>query len=445
MPVSHAKLPKRCSPEQAVARIPDGACITVSGTISLLLPRLLLGALESRFLSDGTPRGLTWFEPFPTGEAGIEPLSHPVLLKRVIGGWFTPHERLREMVLADEVEAYLFPLGSLSFWCQAMAAGRDHYLTKVGLDTYLDPRHTGGRLNAATTEELLTVETINGEEFVVYPRLRIDVALIQGSVVDELGNVSLQDETATMNVLYQAMAAKRFGGRVIVQAHQLVQPGQIPARLVAIPGVLVDDIVIDPDQQGEDSTGVMSFVTPATRVPRPPTRVLTSPNNTVWRRWLTEGLVDESCPPVRELTPDVLIARRAVMTLDAGAVVNVGAGLPLRDMPPVAIEEGIDEEVLMTIETGVLGGLFNGSGFHVNMTSFSIRPRSSASTVRISSVRLIFRCSSSTPREMSTCCVMVTRGSGRAAPWTSPKRSGTSHSVARCARPACAPAARMGD
>ncbi len=67
-----------------------------------------------------------------------------------------------------------------------------------------------------------------------------------------------------MNVLYQAMAAKRFGGRVIVQARQLVAAGQIPARLVAIPGVLVDDIVIHPEQEGEDSTGTMSFVTPAT-------------------------------------------------------------------------------------------------------------------------------------------------------------------------------------
>ncbi len=132
--------PEVCTAEEAVAKIPNGTCITISGTISMLLPRLLLGALEARFLSDGRQRDLTWFEPFPTGEAGIEPLSHPGLSKRVIGGWYTPHERLREMILADEVEAYLFPLGSLSFWCQAMAAGREHYITKVGLDTYLDPR-----------------------------------------------------------------------------------------------------------------------------------------------------------------------------------------------------------------------------------------------------------------------------------------------------------------
>src|ERR1043165_6192031 len=118
---------KVCTAEDAGASIPDGACLTVSGTITLLLPRTLLAALEARFLSTDHPRDLTWFEPFPTGEPGIEPLSYPGLLKRVIGGWYTPHERLRQMIVAEEVEAYLFPLGSLSFWCQAMAAGRDRY------------------------------------------------------------------------------------------------------------------------------------------------------------------------------------------------------------------------------------------------------------------------------------------------------------------------------
>jgi propionate CoA-transferase len=360
---------KVCSADEAVATIPDGACITVSGTITLLLPRTLLGALEARFLSEGHPRNLTWFEPFPTGEPGIEPLSYPGLVRRVIGGWYTPHERLRQMILADEVEAYLFPLGSLSFWCQAMAAGRDRYLTKVGLDTYLDPRRGGGKLNSRTTEDIVSLATVDGEEHIVYPRLPIDVALIQASVVDEDGNVSLEDESATMNVLYQALAAKRFDGRVIVQARRQVATGQIPARLVAVPGVLVDGVVINPAEERDDSTGTMSFVLPSHRVARPPSRVLTSPNRKVWRRWLTEATVDESCPQTRPVNADMAIARRACLSIEPGAVVNVGAGLPLREIPPVAIEEDVEGDILLSVETGVLGGTFNGAGFHVNMSA----------------------------------------------------------------------------
>ncbi len=365
---------KVCTAEDAVAGIPDGACITVSGTITVLLPRTLLGALEARFLSEGRPRDMTWFEPFPTGEPGIEPLSYPGLLKRVIGGWYTPHERLRQMIVDDEVEAYLFPLGSLSFWCQAMAAGRDRYLTKVGIGTYMDPRLGGGKLNSRTTEDIVSLATVDGDEHIVYPRLAIDVALIQASTVDEDGNVSLEDEPATMNVLYQALAAKRFGGRVIVQARRQVAAGQIPPRLVAVPGVLVDAVVINPSEERDDSTGTMSFLMPAHRISRPPTRVLTSPQRKVWRRWLTEATVDDSCPPIREVTADMAIARRACLSLEPGAVVNVGAGLPLREMPPVAIEEGVENDVLLSIETGVLGGLFNGAGFLANVVAYLDTP-----------------------------------------------------------------------
>jgi len=365
---------KVCTAEDAVAAIPDGACITVSGTITLLLPRTLLGALEARFLAEGHPRDVTWFEPFPTGEPGIEPLSYPGLLKRVIGGWYTPHERLRQMIVDDEVEAYLFPLGSLSFWCQAMAAGRDRYLTTVGVDTYLDPRRGGGKLNARTTEDIVSLATVDGCEHIVYPKLPIDVALIQASTVDEDGNASLEDEAATMNVLYQALATKRFGGRVIVQARRQVAAGQIPPRLVAVPGILVDAIVINPSEEREDSTGTMSFLMPAHRIARPPSQVLTSRQPAVWRRWLTEGTVDESCPETRQVTADMAIARRACLTLEPGAVVNVGAGLPLREIPPVVIEEDVESDVLLSVETGVLGGLFNGAGFHANAAAYLDTP-----------------------------------------------------------------------
>jgi propionate CoA-transferase len=118
----------------------------------------------------------------------------------------------------------------------------------------------------------------------------------------------------------------------------------------------------------------MSFLMPSHRIVRPPSRVLTSPLRKVWRRWLTEAAVDESCPQTRQFTADMAIARRACLTLEPGAVVNVGAGLPLREIPPVAIEEDVEGDVLLSIETGVLGGVFNGAGFHANMTAFLDTP-----------------------------------------------------------------------
>lgn len=358
--------PKLCTAEDAAALINDGDCITISGTITAMLPAKVLRALEVRFLSEGTPRGLTWFDPFPTGVPALEPLSYAGLLKRVIGGWFTPHPRLRELIVANEVEAYLFPLGTLSFWCQAMAAGRDFYLTQVGLETYLDPRNGGGKLNAATTEDLVSRTQVAGTEHLVYGRLPIDVAIIRGTVVDEEGNLSLETEHVTMNALYQALAAKRFGGKVIVQAQTMVPAGHIPTRAVTIPGLLVDAIVLDPGQY-EDDLPQLHTLDPFSRVPRPPARVLASPHREAWETWLTDGVVDEKlAPALRQLTPDGLIARRAVWELRRGDVVNIGQGLPAREILPVALEEGIEDEVELSIETGHLGGVVNGLGFRAN-------------------------------------------------------------------------------
>lgn len=367
---------KVLSAEEAVRLIPDGACITISGTIGWLYPAKLLQALEIRFLTEGHPRDLTWFDPFPTGVPGIEPLSHAGLLRRVIGGWLTPYPRLQSMILNDEIEAYMYPLGTLSFWLQAMAAGRDFYLTKVGLGTYVDPRQGGGRLNRRTADELVSLELVAGEEYLRYRKLPIHVALLRGSVVDEEGNLSLEGETVTMNSLYQAIAAKRFGGVVIAQAKRLVEAGSIPPRLVAVPGVLVDAVVIDPDQHRDEASPDLEWLVPDLRLPRPPVSVLASSSKLVWREWFESGRADagaggEAGPLERLLAAggaaDRLVARRALMELRPGSLVNVGTGLPTRDLIPAAIEEGLDACCELSIETGVLGGYLNGAGFRSNM------------------------------------------------------------------------------
>lgn len=366
---------KVVSAEDAAGMINDGDCITISGTTGWMLPQKILNALEVRFLSENSPRDLTWFEPFPTGVAGIEPLSYPGLLKRVIGGWYTPHPRLREMIVANDVEAYLYPLGSLSFLCQAMAAGRDMYLTKVGIDTYVDPRQGGGKLNERATEDLVSLETVSGETFLKYKQLPITAALIRGSVVDESGNLSIATEQVTMNVVNQALAAKRFGGKVLVQARKIVPTGSIPAREVTIPGALVDAIVIDPDQNDDDNFPDLNWLSPWDRLTPPPAQVLTSPEREGWARWVQEGVVDERlAPPVRPIYPDNAVARRAARELTKGAVVNIGQGLPAREILPVTLSEGIQPYCALSIETGHLGGVVNGIGFRANTTSILDTP-----------------------------------------------------------------------
>lgn len=356
---------------EAVKLIQPGDCITVGGTIGWTYPYRLLTELEVRFLTTGEPSGLTLFDPFPTGIPGVEPLAYPGLLKRLVGGYYLPYPRLCEMIRNCDVEAYMFPLGSLSFLCQQIGAGRRGYMTKVGLGTFIDPRHGGGRLNAATTRDIVHVEEFRGREYLWYEGFPVNVALIRGSVVDEMGNLSLQDESLTMNVLSQALAAKASGGKVIVQAKRMVRRGAIDPRLVVVPGVLVDAITLDRDQHLDESAPELDWLKVTDRLPRPPAHVLAANDRGAWLRTLTDGPApDPEIEPAASgdgsVPADGLIARRAFLEIRCGDLVNVGAGLPLREFPPVAITETVDQMMELSVESGVLGGLNNGVGFRAD-------------------------------------------------------------------------------
>ena len=364
--------PTIATPEEAVASIPDGGTITISGTIGYMLPIPVLDALERRFLETGHPRDLTWFDIFPTGLAGIEPLAHEGLLKRVISGWYTLHPRLREMILAEQVAGYCYPLGTLGFWCRASAAGQA-LLTETGLDTYMDPTHdganAGGCLNQLVASEALVerVELASGPQLMFRP-MPVDVAIIRGTTVDRAGNLSLEDEQVTMSVLHQALAAKRQpGGQVIVQAARLVDEGEIAPRQVAVPGELVDQIVIHSEAHVDESAPMLDWMDQEAVLPRPPRQVMLDHDTEVWRRWQEAG--ETPAPRERKLTADIIAGRRALMELKRGELVNLGLGPPMRDVAAAAVDDDVDPELRFSVETGVLGGVMNGRWYRSGVTS----------------------------------------------------------------------------
>ncbi len=368
--------PTIVSATDAAASIPDGATITISGTIGYMLPAPILDAIEARFLEQGQPRDLTWFDVFPTGLAGIEPLAHEGLLQRVISGWYTLHPRLRELVLAEKVAGYCFPLGTLAFWCRAMAAAQP-LLTETGLDTYIDPSrddpNAGGRLNHAAHSPLVERVEFDDGPRLMYRPLSIDVALIRGTSVDRDGNLSLEGEQVDMSVLYQALAAKQSrNGVVIAQASQLVESGSLPARSVAVPGELVDQIVIHPDAHQDEAAPTLDWLDQEAQLPRPPRHVLLDSDPEVWRRWQIHG----SCPPEteRSLSADVIAGRRALLELRRGELVNLGLGPPMRDVAAAAVDDDVDTELSFSVETGVLGGVMNGRLYRSGVTSILETP-----------------------------------------------------------------------
>lgn len=322
------------TPREAVKEVPSRATVMVGGSgAGHAVPQLFIDTLAAVYAEDGEPRDLTTVRVVGIGdfaERGFSQLALPGLMRRTIGSNIGNEPRLGELVEGGEIEAYSFPQGVLSQLCREIAAGRPGLITKVGLDTYVDPRHTGGRQGAAT-EDLVEVVTLNGEEWLLFRSFPIDVAVIRGSTIDEDGNLTMENEAIRGEMLAMAMAARNSGGIVIAQAKRLAAADSLPAREVVVPGALVDYAYLDQEQSQTYTTDHSPYYSGALR--RPPTA--------------------DRPPP---LDVRKVIARRSLLQFRPGDICNLGFGIS-QLIGAIAWEEGISGRLTLTVEQGIFGGV----------------------------------------------------------------------------------------
>jgi propionate CoA-transferase len=321
--------------------IPDGAVVTVSSSSGLGCPNAALRAIGAHFLENGHPLGLTTLHPIAAGDMygipGIDHLAHPGLLKRVIAGSFPsgpsnlPSPKIWQMIIDNQVEAYNVPSGLLYHLHRESAAGRPGILTKVGIDTFVDPRRNGARMNSCSVDEIVRVVNFEGDEWLFFPSIRPDVAVIRATTSDEHGNLTMEHEGAYLGALDQALAARNNRGIVIAQVKRLTAFGTLRPQQVRVPGILVDYVVIDPEQQQTTQTAYNPAI--SGEVFRP-----------LWDFKPIEWGVDK------------IIARRAALELSQEDVVNLGFGICAL-VPRILLEEGLHGEVTWVIEQGAVGGM----------------------------------------------------------------------------------------
>jgi len=329
--------PRVLTSTEAAQLIPDGATVALCGCLSMLEPDAVLQGIEARFSRDGHPRELTVIHPVMVASGkgtGINRFAHDGLMRRVIGGSFSifPDYEITGMIKQGRVEAYNLPIGTIFHWLRESGAGRPGLLTSVGLQTYIDPRVEGGRANGAAKEPLSRVVQLAGREWLFYPALKVDVAIIRGTSADPQGNISVEHEPASLGIFYLALAAKQSGGTVIAQVKQRVELGEVHPRLTVVPGRLVDALVVDPAQPQSVVGEHPEFSGEA--------RIRLQPN------------------PV-PLTIESAIARRAMQELRDGQLVNLGYGVPAL-IPALGFPEQMHERVAYSIEHGPVGGLPEG-------------------------------------------------------------------------------------
>lgn len=327
---------KVVSLENAIATIGDGDTVCVSGFVGIGTPESLLRGIEERFLTHQSPSNISLLfaaAPGDGAEKGLNRLAKPGLVKRAVGGHWSLVPKLGAMAVANQIEAYNLPLGCISQLYRDIAAGKPGMFSKVGLHTFVDPRQSGGAINDITKKPLVELKEINDEEWLFYHSIPVDVALIRGTTADPLGNITMEREALTLDMLSIAMAAKNSGGLVIAQVERIAANGSLMPKEVIVPGNLVDCVVIsEPDEH------LQTYKTPY--------------NHGFSGR--IKSVVSDPVP--MELNERKIIARRAAMELPVNGVVNLGIGMP-EGVGVVANEENIIDNITLTTEAGVLGGV----------------------------------------------------------------------------------------
>lgn len=328
--------------EEVAELIKDETVVGVGGFCGFGAPDSVLRAIGKRYQNTSHPKKITIITPAAAGTGkkddwGINALGASGLIDTMITSVIMLPKTVLEQINNDQIACYAPPLGYFGHMFRTLACKDPGYITHVGLNTYCDPRLDGCAMNQKAKEKGLQIAKlteVNGQEYLFYPTIKIDYALLRGTYADEDGNISCDHEAIHPEIVEMASAVHNNGGKVIFQVEKIVRAGSIDPRNVVVHKSSVDYVVLSNPNEHLQSYAIGQFMPELTG----------------------EIKVKDFKTPQYDLSAKKVISRRACMEIDEGSLVNLGLGIS-EGISYVAKEESILGKFTLSIETGVLGGM----------------------------------------------------------------------------------------
>ena len=357
-------------------QIKDNDTVAISGFNMATTPEYLIYELYKKYEEQGHPKNIFIISdalPAVPGRA-LDKVSEKLFeesnqeflrgsLMPFLG--FSPW--FQKLVIDNKIECYGWPIGVTAYWFREIASGRPGLLTKIGVDTFLDPRKDDAALNESGKRNQtckVDVFEIDGDDYLLYRAPKPNFALIRASISDEIGNLSMLDECIRGTVLSiaQATKARPNPGKVISQIRWITKSGTINPRDVDVPCLLVDNVVVAP-REYHWQTGTIEYD------PRLSYQIMSPINDTLL----------SSIPPVSIHPHQKVIARRVVLEFidlfknkQSQVLINLGIGIPTI-ISSILAEENIHEFILSILESGPWGGLaLSGNNFGLAMSPIAL-------------------------------------------------------------------------
>ena len=345
--------------EDAVAMVRDGDTIWINSFSAVASPVDLNTALTRRFRATGHPVHLSVYSPFSFSDwddnSDVEGYICEGGADCVVIGFFGSLYGTSKAILDNRIEGYNLPGGVMSHMIRAGAMGWEHWFSKIGLNLFVDPRVGQYRLNERSKRTLVHLVGEGDDLGLVYDSPNVNIALLKATYADERGNITFENEAASVDCLSVAQATHRNGGKVIVQVCRIVN-NHMPPRSVNVPSALVDAVVVVPEQR--QLTAMDGFYDYICGKYVPTGNIL---------RACRDEIISKIGETSHRTDLHRAIAKRAFHELKEGQIANIGIGIP-----ELIAQEVLDRDMLdkvhLSVESGHTGGLpLGGKGFGVSI------------------------------------------------------------------------------